>query len=116
MANIGDVARRAGVSTATVLHVFNDTRVVSEDVQRRVKQAASDLHYFANYLARSLTTKRTGMVGMVVSDISNPFFGELFRGFEATLRPHRYDVMVCSTEDHPAREEEVLRLLMARRV
>src|SRR5438876_101524 len=67
-------------------------------------------------LARSLTTKRTGTVGMVISDIANPFFAELLRGFEATLRPHQYSVMVCNTEDNPLREEEYLRLLMGRRV
>jgi LacI family transcriptional regulator len=116
MANIRDVARRADVSIATVSHVFNGTRTVSEEVRSRVTRAAADLHYYPNFLARSLTTKRTGTVGMVVSDISNPFFAELIRGFEATLRPHQYSVMVCNTEDNPLREEEYLRLLMGRRV
>jgi LacI family transcriptional regulator len=88
MANIRDVARKAGVSIATVSHVFNSTCPVSEEVRLRVAEAAAELHYYPNHLARSLTTKRTGTVGMVVSDIANPFFAELIRGFEATLSPH----------------------------
>ena len=116
MANIRDVARKAGVSIATVSHVFNGTRPVSEEVRLRVAQAAAELHYYPNHLARSLTTKRTGTVGMVVSDIANPFFAELIRGFEATLSPHQYNVIVCNTEDNPLREEEYLLLLMAKRV
>jgi len=116
IANIRDVARKAGVSIATVSHVFNSTRSVSDDVQRRVTQAAADLQYYPNHLARSLTTKRTGTVGMVVSDMSNPFFAELIRGFEAALRAHQYNLIVCNTEDDPYREEEALRLLMGKRV
>lgn len=116
MANIRDVARRAGVSIATVSHVFNGTRSVSEEVRNRVTQAAADLQYYPNHLARSLTTKRTGTVGMVVSDMSNPFFAEIIRGFEATLRPQQYNLIVCNTEDDRSREEEALRLLMGKRV
>src|SRR5579864_739314 len=116
MANIREVARAAGVSIATVSHVFNGTRPVSEDVRTRVTQAAADLHYYPNHLARSLTTKRTGTVGMVVSDMSNPFFAELIRGFDATLRQHQYNLIVCNTEDDRFREEESLRLLMGKRV
>src|SRR5215469_1107075 len=116
MANIREVAKRAGVSIATVSHVFNDTRPVSDEVRQRVLQAAADLRYFPNYLARSLTTKKTGTVGMVVSDMSNPFFAELIHGVEKTLSAHQYNLMICNTEDNPSMEEEYLRLLMAKRV
>src|SRR5690348_766753 len=77
VANIREVAKRAGVSIATVSHVYNGTRPVSEEVRHRVQQAATDLRYYPNFLARSLTTKKTGTVGMVVSHMSNPFFAEL---------------------------------------
>jgi LacI family transcriptional regulator len=116
MANIREVAKRAGVSIATVSHVFNDTRPVSEEVRQRVTQAAADLRYYPNHLARSLTTKKTGTVGMVVSDMSNPFFAELIHGVERTLSAHQYNLMICNTEDNPYKEEEYLRLLMAKRV
>lgn len=116
MANIREVARRAGVSIATVSHVFNETRPVSDEVRQRVRQAASDLRYYPNYLARSLTTKKTGTIGMVVSDMSNPFFAELIHGVEKTLSAHQYNLMICNTEGNPYKEEEYLRLLMAKRV
>lgn len=116
MANIREVAARAAVSIATVSHVFNSTRPVSEDVRERVVQAAADLHYYPNHLARSLTTKKTGTVGMVVSDMSNPFFAELIHGVEKTLSAQQYNLMICNTEDDPHKEEIYLRLLMAKRV
>lgn len=116
MANIREVAKRAGVSIATVSHVFNGTRPVSDEVRHRVQQAAADLRYYPNYLARSLTTKKTGTVGMVVSDMSNPFFAELIHGVEKTLSAQQYNLMICNTEDNPYKEEEYLRLLMAKRV
>jgi LacI family transcriptional regulator len=116
MANIREVAKRAGVSIATVSHVLNNTRPVSDEVRQRVMQAAADLRYFPNHLARSLTTKKTGTVGMVVSDMSNPFFAELIHGVERTLSGHQYNLMICNTEDNPSMEEAYLRLLMAKRV
>jgi LacI family transcriptional regulator len=116
MANIREVAARASVSIATVSHVFNQTRPVSEEVRQRVLQAAADLHYYPNYLARSLITKKTGTIGMVVSNMSNPFFAELMHGVEKTLSAHQYNLMICNTEDNPYKEEDYLRLLMAKRV
>jgi LacI family transcriptional regulator len=116
MANIRGVAARAEVSIATVSHVFNGTRPVSDEVRERVLQAAADLHYYPNYLARSLTTKKTGTVGMVVSDMSNPFFAELIYGVEKTLSAQQYNLMICNTEDDPHKEEAYLKVLMAKRV
>lgn len=116
MANIRGVAARAEVSIATVSHVFNGTRPVSDEVRERVLQVAADLHYYPNHLARSLTTKKTGTVGMVVSDMSNPFFAELIYGVEKTLSAEQYNLMICNTEGDPRREEAYLKLLMAKRV
>jgi len=116
MANIRGVAARAEVSIATVSHVFNGTRPVSDEVRECVLQAAADLHYYPNHLARSLTTKKTGTVGMVVSDMSNPFFAELIYGAEKTLSAEQYNLMICNTEGDPRREEAYLKLLMAKRV
>jgi LacI family transcriptional regulator len=116
VANIREVAKRAGVSIATVSHVFNSTRPVSDEVRHRVQQAATELRYYPNFLARSLTTKKTGTVGMVVSHMSNPFFAELIHSVEKTLSAQQYNLMICNTEDNPYKEEEYLHLLMAKRV
>jgi len=116
MANIKDIARAAGVSTATVSHVFNRTRHVSETVRQQVMDAAAQLDYHPNYFARSLTTMKSGTIGIVILDITNPFFAEVVRGCEAALRPYGYNLVVCNTDGHMDTEEEYLRLLISKRV
>lgn len=115
-ATIKDVATRAGVSKTTVSHVLNATRVVEEETRQRVLQAIQELNYRPNAAARSLTTKRTGTVGIVVSDISNPFFGEILRGVEEVLRPHNYALIICNTNETLEYEAHYLNLLLNQRV
>jgi LacI family transcriptional regulator len=115
-ATIRSVARAANVSTATVSHVFNRTRPVSEDVRQRVVDVATQLNYYPNYFARGLTTRKSGTVGIVILDITNPYFAEIVRACEATLRPLDYNLIVCNTDGHEDTEEEYLRLLMSKRV
>lgn len=113
---IEDVARRAFVSKTTVSHVINETRVVEPETKRRVLEAIAELGYRPNKVARSLTTKRTGNIGMVVSDASNQFFGEMLRGVEEVLKPANYAVIVCNTDEALDREEYYLDLLLSQRV
>ena len=79
MATMKDIARLAQVSTSTVSHVLNKTRFVSEDIEKRVKQAAKELNYAPSALARSLKMKCTKTVGMLVTTSTNPFFGEVLK-------------------------------------
>lgn len=116
MANIQDVALRAGVSTATVSHVLNNTRFVTDETREAVLAAVRELHYHPSAVARSLSTRRTRTIGMVVSDISNFFFSELVRGVIDAIAPHDYHLLLCTTELAPSREEEYLRLLFDRTV
>lgn len=113
---ITDVARRAYVSKSTVSHVINGTRTVEEETKRRVLDAISELGYRPNKVARSLTTKRTGTIGMIVSDASNQFFGELLRGVEDILRPANFALILCNTDEALEREEHYLNLLLSQRV
>jgi len=115
-ATINDVAIRAGVSKTTVSHVLNATRFVEEETRQKVLQAIQELNYRPSAAARSLTTKRTGTVGIVVSDISNPFFGELLLGVEEVLRPHNYALMICNTNEILEYEANYLDLLLNQRV
>jgi len=73
MVTMKDVARRAGVSTATVSHVINETRFVSGELKARVYQAMKELNYHPNAIARSLRRRKTHNIGMIVPDISYPF-------------------------------------------
>jgi len=115
-ATIHDVAVRAGVSKTTVSHVINATRFVEEETRQRVLQAIQELHYRPSAAARSLTTGRTGTVGIVVSDTSNPFFGELLLGVEEVLRPQNYALIICNTNETLEYEAHYLNLLLNQRV
>ncbi len=116
MATTRDVARRAGVSASTVSHVLNATRFVSDDLRQRVRHAMDELGYEPNAVARSLKVNRSATVGLLISDISNPFFTELVRSVEDVAQANGYTVILCNTDENPANEETYLRELRARRV
>lgn len=77
MATIKDVAERVGVSVTTVSRVLNNRGYLSEDLKRRVYQAMEELNYQPNELARSLFRKKSNIIGLIIPDISHPFFGEI---------------------------------------
>jgi len=82
MATIRDVAKRAGVSVATVSHVINGTRHVAPETAERVRRAMEELDFHSKAVAQSLRSRKTHVIGVVVSDITNPFFATLVRGAE----------------------------------
>ena len=93
---IKDVAARAGVSFTTVSHVLNGTRRVSEESRWRVERAVAELGYVPSALARSLKTSETHVLGVLVPNITNPFFAELMRGVEDAARGQGYSVFLCN--------------------
>jgi DNA-binding LacI/PurR family transcriptional regulator len=112
MTTIKDVAQAADVSTATVSHVINRTRYVSDEVQQRVLQAMERLNYQPNAVARGLRTKRTHLLALVIPDITNPFFTDLARGFQDAADQSGYVVVVCNTDralEHELRFLDILR-------
>ena len=113
---MSDVAKRAGVSKTTVSHVINNTRVVEPETRARVIAAVHELDYRPNEVARSLSTNRTGTIGMVISDARNHFFGELLVGAEEILRPNKFGLIVCNTDEVLDRESDYLDLLLGQRV
>ncbi len=116
MPTIKEVAQRAKVSTATVSHVINDSEHVSSQLRKRVLSAIQRLDYKPNLVARSLKMRRTSMLGMVVTDITDPFFAQMIRGAEDAARQHGYLLTIFNTDDEFQREEEVFSLLRSRRV
>ena len=115
--NIKDVAERAGVSTATVSHVLNETRYVREETRQRVLLAVQELNYHPSSIARGLATNSTQTIGLVVSDITNPFFTAMAKAIEDVVTNHHgYYTIFCNTDEDPEREEEYLRLLQARQI
>ena len=113
---INTVAEKASVSKATVSHVLNNTRFVEEETRQRVLSAVEELGYRPSLIARSLTTNRTSTIGVIVSDISNNFFGELIRGIEDFTGPKNYSLVVCNTDETLERENHYLDLLLRQRV
>ncbi|MFJ5677279.1 LacI family DNA-binding transcriptional regulator [Streptomyces sp. NPDC093097] len=116
MATMVDVARRAGVSVATVSHVVNDTRPVRPDTRAAVLAAIEELGYTHNTLARSLVTARTRSIGLAVSAISNPYFTEILQGVEAAALEAGYSLLIADPHDDPRHERKVVQLLHERRV
>ncbi|MEV7339830.1 LacI family DNA-binding transcriptional regulator [Streptomyces sp. NPDC093544] len=116
MATMVDVAQRAGVSTATVSHVLNDTRPVRPATRQAVLDAMDALGYTPNSLARSLVTSRTRSIGLAVSAISNPYFTEILQGVEAGALEHGYGLLIADPHDDPLHERKVAQLLHERRV
>jgi LacI family transcriptional regulator len=102
---IGDVAARAGVSKTTVSHVLSGNRPVRAATRARVERAIRDLDYRPDLVARSLRTRRTHVVALVLPDITNPFFPVLARGFEDTLGRGGYRTLICNTDS--VREQEL---------
>ncbi len=96
-ANIKDVALRAGVSTATVSHVLNGTRAASPQTRERVLTAVKELGYSQNLAARHLARGQSSMVGLLVSDVRNPFFPEITAGFQDEALNRGMDALLINT-------------------
>ena len=110
---ISDVARLAGVSTATVSHTINNTRYVSEETKEKVYRAIAELGYTPDASARSFRTGKKRTVGFIVPDISNKFFGTMIESVENYLSAHGYHLIIANTKEDADREETNIRLLTA---
>jgi LacI family transcriptional regulator len=116
MATIKEVAARAKVSVGTVSNVLSGTVPVSEKLRVRVMKVVHDLDYHPNHVARSLKVRQTMMLGMVVSDIANPFFPQVVRGAEDAAWHNGYMLLTFNSDDRIEREREVFTALRTRRV
>ncbi len=106
-----EVSRRAGVSLATVSRVLSNTQYVSEEARRRVLSAVREFDYFKNVHARRLATGRSDLLGLVISEIANPYFPEIIRGYQAMAWNRGFDVLLCNTEYDAERTKAVMRKL-----
>lgn len=111
-----DVAQAAGVSLMTVSRVVNNKGDVSPATRQRVQEVIERLDYRPSSIARSLATKKTGTIGCVVPDVSNPFFARIVQGVENVAYTNGYNVFLCNTEEKPERELDVLRSLEEKRI
>jgi|SRR5579863_88515 len=114
--SIYDVAREAKVSVFTVSAVINQTGRVSATLSRRVESAVRKLNYRPNLLARSLAKQQTHTLGMVVTDIANPFFPPIVRAAEDAAQRAGYSMLLCNSDDKADKEAVYLDLLISNRV
>ena len=116
MTTIYDVAKHAGVAPATVSRVINESGYVSEETRLRVRRAIDELKYTPNRLARGLRSKQTQTLGLVVTDITNPFWTTVARGVEDAASQAGFSVILCNTDESDAKQDQYASLLLEKQV
>ena len=114
--SIKDIAKAAGVSHSTVSRALSDSPLVSDETKARVQRLAREMGYSPNALARSLVTRQTHTVGVVVTTIADPFVAEVVQGIEATAHDHGYTLILCNSGAEPEREIAAVEMLRSKRV
>lgn len=114
--DIRTIARLANVSIATVSRTINRVPTVNPKIAKRVWEVIEELDYFPNTQARALVSGRSWILGLIVSEITNPFFPELIQGFEDIAVEHGYEILVSSTNHDPKRMSHCIRRMLERKV
>lgn len=114
--DIREIAKRARVSTATVSRVVNRIPTVNPQMAKRVWNVIEELGYYPNTQARALVSGRSRIFGLIISDITNPFFPEIVQVFEAIAVQQHYEILLSSTGNDPKRMETAVRRMLERRV
>jgi DNA-binding LacI/PurR family transcriptional regulator len=114
--DIRTIARAANVSIATVSRTINHVVTVNPKIAKRVWEVIDELDYFPNTQARALVSGRSRLFGLIVSEITNPFFPELIQGFEDIAVEHGYEILVSSTNHDPKRMSHCIRRMLERKV
>ncbi|SDI14245.1 LacI family DNA-binding transcriptional regulator [Alteribacillus bidgolensis] len=113
---IYDIAKKAGVSIATVSKVINNTGSMRESTRQRVLEIMQQLNYQPSVMASALMGKKTETIGLLVPDISNPLFSEMARTIEDRAHDQGMSVIMCSTDDNPEKEKKYVELLQRKQV
>ena len=114
--DIKEIAKRAKVSTATVSRVVNRIPTVNAQMAKRVWNVIEELGYYPNTQARALVSGRSRIFGLIISDITNPFFPEIVQVFETIAVQRHYEILLSSTGNDPKRMESAVRRMLERRV
>jgi LacI family transcriptional regulator len=116
MPTVKDVAKLAGVAPITVSRVINNADYIRDDTRERVMAAINQLGYVPNKVARSLRSKQTSMLALVLTDITNPFFTTVARGVEDAANAAGFNLILCNTDESEAKQDNYLQILLERRV
>ncbi len=116
MATIRDVAERAGVSVTSVSHVVNKSRIVTPELREKVLSAMKELNYRPNLMARSLRRKHSFTLGLILPDITNPYFAEIARHIEDASFEHGYSLIICNSDQDFSLESRYAQVLADKQV
>jgi len=116
MASMKDIAERVGVSITTVSHALNHTRPVAPETQRKIEEVIREIGFYKNVHARRLVRGRSDFLGLIVSDIGNPFFPELIKSFESAALENGFDLLLCNTNYESRRTEFAVRKMIENKV
>ena len=111
-----DVAKAAGVSYATVSRALSGSSQIGSETRERVLKLCDEMGYTTNFVARSMVTKRTNLIGLVVPSVDNQFMSELAYHAEVSARAHGYNIMLCDSGPDLKQEKTVFKLLLGRQV
>ena len=111
-----DIARDLGVSLMTVSKALRSHSDISEETKRRVLKRARELNYRPNWIARSLVTRRTYMVGLIIPDLMHSFFAEVAKGIARKFEPLGYQIVISNSEENPDAELREIEVLLDRSV
>ncbi len=113
---IKDIAKAANVSDATVSRALSGSTEIREETRRRVLEVCKEMGYTINYIARSMVTRKTKLLGLIVANIDNPFMSEMAYHIETHAREHGYNLMLCNSSHDLDLERDVFELLVGRQV
>ncbi|WP_338552421.1 LacI family DNA-binding transcriptional regulator [Paenibacillus sp. KS-LC4] len=116
MSTIKDIAEKVGVSVTSVSRVLNNRGYISGKLKKRVQEAMDELNYQPNQVARSLILKKSNIIGLIIPDVSHPFFGEVTKHIEYYADKHGYKILLCNSQLNMVKEKEYINMLKASQV
>ena len=116
VARLKDIAQDLGLSVVTISKVLRNHPDIGEQTRKRVLKRMKELNYQPNFAARSLIAGRTWTIGLVVPDLLHPFFAQIAKGISVEVRRKGYSLLISSSDEDPALEQEEIAQLLARRV
>lgn len=111
MANIKDVAERSGVTVTTVSRVLNNRGYISEKTRQKVQKAMEELNYQPNEIARALLKRKSNLIGLIIPDVSHPFFAKLTKHVEYCAYKNGYKILLCNASQNSKKEKEYIDML-----
>ena len=113
---IYDIAKDCNVSVATISRVLNNSSAVNEKTRQKILDSIKKHKYAPNLFARGLNKIGTNVIGVLISDIGNPFFSAIIKSIDSVFQKFQYKIMLCSTENNTETERKELELLLQKRV